>query len=341
MRVLIIVPAQDPATGNWVTAGRFQAQLKQRGHTVLLLATGLEPAPEFAARIAAFAPDVALLLHAYRSGRPWSQVISAGQTPMIVLLTGTDMNLGLADPAQQTTIRAVMASARFVLLQNRRLLTELGERNPQLCDKLHYLPPGIQLGETPYDLRKAAEAAEKDVLFFCPAGIRPVKGVLELVRLFDRVAAASGDVRLVIAGPVLDEEYARQFLQAVTERPWIHYLGTLPPEAMADAIRGADVIVNNSSAEGLSNALLEAVTLGIPVLANAIPGNTEVIVPGENGLLYTDEESFVEQARRLLTDDSLRRRLGRPDAVRFSPHREAEKLESLLTRAMHGPGDQS
>src|SRR5262249_56746103 len=46
-----------------------------------------------------------------------------------------------------------------------------------------------------------------------------------------------------------------------------------------------DVFVLPSRAEGMSNALLEAMAAGRPVVATAVGGNTEVVTDGETGLL--------------------------------------------------------
>jgi glycosyltransferase involved in cell wall biosynthesis len=71
----------------------------------------------------------------------------------------------------------------------------------------------------------------------------------------------------------------------------------------------ADAVVNSSLSEGMSNALLEAMAAGVPVLARANAGNRAVVRAGRTGLLFADERSFLRAAERLLRDAALRRRL--------------------------------
>jgi len=97
------------------------------------------------------------------------------------------------------------------------------------------------------------------------------------------------------------------------------------PAAMAEA----DVILNNSVAEGLPNALLEATVSGRPILARDIPGNAAVVRPGVNGLLYGDGAEFPACASRLLDDGALRAVLSRAERQAYRPEREAAKLRRL------------
>ena len=85
-----------------------------------------------------------------------------------------------------------------------------------------------------------------------------------------------------------------------TERPLAFY-------------RFATVAALPSRIEGLSQALLEAMSLGVPVIASAAGGNPELVVPGETGLLIPplDASAWARALDRLLGDDALRDRLAR------------------------------
>lgn len=73
----------------------------------------------------------------------------------------------------------------------------------------------------------------------------------------------------------------------------------------------ADFFVFPSLHENLSNALLEAMSHGLPVIATQTGGNTEVVMKG-GGILVPPGESFplAEAIRQFLDDEELRRRLG-------------------------------
>lgn len=78
-----------------------------------------------------------------------------------------------------------------------------------------------------------------------------------------------------------------------------------------ERIADATVFVMTSEYEGLSNALLEAMMLGLPCITTDYPGASEVIENGKNGLLVPcgDSVALAQAIDNVLTNDSLRKRL--------------------------------
>jgi len=336
MRILIVVPQQDHASGNWVTARRIQQGLEKIGHRVITLEIKLQGETSFQGKVIDFAPDVALLLHAYRSGKPWLENMRERMIPTVVMLTGTDVNHGLDDPQQSDIIQAVIEQAAFIILQNPIIATALSRNRPTLVSRLKTVPPGVILGHEIFHLRATLGVLQERPLFLMPAGLRPVKGTIGLLQIFDQLGAKGEPFHLAFCGPVLDEDYGRRFRAEVETRPWASYLGVIPPEAMAGAMRSADVIINNSISEGLANSLLEAATLGIPILARNNPGNAALVQHDVNGLLYDNDKDCLRHATRLL-EKKYRQQLYRPDPS-YNPDMEAKALEAILKEAVsHRP----
>ena len=335
MRLLIIAPRQERSTGNWITASRLQQGLSARGHVVDVIETDGAAEPLRAA-VTAAAPQLVLLLHAWRSGRPWLE--TQLPLPFAVLLTGTDVNLGLYDPQQAPLITTVLQRAAAILSQNALTVAELKRAPPGLAARIHPLPPGIVLGSDPFPLRERLGAAPAEPVLLCPAGIRPVKGVLELIDACTPLHREGLPFKLAFCGPLLDAGYGQRFLDRVASHSWVSWLGTIPPEAMPAAMGQADLIISYATSEGLPNALVEAVALGRPVVARAIPGNQAVVSDGVNGLLFADAAGFRTAVRRLLLDPQLRAALSVPAPQRFSVEREAGTLAALCTALLAEAG---
>jgi glycosyltransferase involved in cell wall biosynthesis len=95
------------------------------------------------------------------------------------------------------------------------------------------------------------------------------------------------------------------------------------------------VSVLPSLSEGLSNALLESMAAGLPVVASRVGGTGEAVEDGENGLLVppSDPHAIADAVCRLLDGPSLALRLGhaahRSVAERYSMNRVAESTSRI------------
>jgi glycosyltransferase involved in cell wall biosynthesis len=93
--------------------------------------------------------------------------------------------------------------------------------------------------------------------------------------------------------------------------PWAIYLGALDHEQICAGLSAVQALINSSLSEGgMSNAVLEAMSKGVPVLASDIEGNRTVITDGQDGFLFSSEEEFLAKAERLLDDPALRSLMG-------------------------------
>ena len=86
-----------------------------------------------------------------------------------------------------------------------------------------------------------------------------------------------------------------------------------------ERIADANLFVMSSDYEGMPNALIEAMCLGLPVISTAVSGATDLIRHGENGLLVdcADTAALAEAMKRLLSDASLRMAFGQ-EAVKLN-----------------------
>jgi glycosyltransferase involved in cell wall biosynthesis len=86
---------------------------------------------------------------------------------------------------------------------------------------------------------------------------------------------------------------------------WKVFIGSdLPRAETLGWIKAADVFVLNSNYEGLSHVLIEAMTLGTPVIATSAGGNTTLIIDGQTGLLIPPkDDEALEQALLSVAND--------------------------------------
>jgi glycosyltransferase involved in cell wall biosynthesis len=139
-------------------------------------------------------------------------------------------------------------------------------------------------------------------------------------------------LQLVIAGGVIDQGYAATIRNMLDDAPNAEWTGEIARELMGALYTRADIVLNCSRSESMSNTLLEAMALGRPVLANDIPGNRTLVRHGDTGLLYRDQDSFSQSVIKLVHNAELRSALGQraEESMRtlFSPQYEvAEHIQ--------------
>jgi glycosyltransferase involved in cell wall biosynthesis len=122
-----------------------------------------------------------------------------------------------------------------------------------------------------------------------------------LVRAFDRLATKHARVELAIVGGGEQFEETKRLVETCAARNRIHMPGFGEPEKW---LAWADCFVLPSRREGLSNALLEAMSAGLSCIANDIPPNREVLDDGKAGLLVPVENcDALERAMRDIVED--------------------------------------
>jgi len=103
---------------------------------------------------------------------------------------------------------------------------------------------------------------------------------------------------------------------------------------IGDFLSSLDAFVFPSRHEGLGSSLLDALSFKLPIIASDIPGITDIIRNGENGLLIkpADSDALCTAIEQLYTDEALRAKLiaGTGEALSgFRPKEVAKKISEL------------
>jgi glycosyltransferase involved in cell wall biosynthesis len=115
-------------------------------------------------------------------------------------------------------------------------------------------------------------------------------------------------------------------LRHVVEGGRVEILGWQDRKSTLGAMFDADVLLHPSRWEGMPNAILEAMALGIPVVASDVVGNRSLVRDGETGFLVGDDSGYLPALRRLADEPPLRRRMGQAGRARAQTEFDHAKL---------------
>jgi glycosyltransferase involved in cell wall biosynthesis len=168
------------------------------------------------------------------------------------------------------------------------------------------------------------------------ANLRPVKGIDVLIAAAARIAPAHPHVRFVVAG----DGGQRRALEGQIRRHGLADRFRLVGQVddVPALVAGLDVGVLPSRAEGMSNALLEFMAAGRPVVATAVGANPHLLADGRHGLLVPpdDSDALADALARLIADSQLGQILGesarRHAAARFSRAAMRDRFERFYLR---------
>ena len=117
--------------------------------------------------------------------------------------------------------------------------------------------------------------------------------------------------------------------------PEVSLPGRLAPDEVLARLKAADLFVLSSHQEGISNAVLEAMAAGLPIVTTNAGGMAEAVRDGVDGYIVPvrDIPAMAERIRQLLQDAALRERMGRAARERcraeFSLERQAAVFEEI------------
>ncbi len=173
---------------------------------------------------------------------------------------------------------------------------------------IDYLPNGVEVvndivKSIPEDLN-----LEANNYFLMVARLIPVKCIPDVIRAYKNLKT---DKLLVIAGDSsFTDDYAQQIRAMSQSESNIRFIGYQPPDVISRLYSNAYLFILASSIEGLSIALLEAMSFRCATLVSDISANIEAV--GEQGLTFIqgDCQDLESQLNYLLLNEDVVRENG-------------------------------
>lgn len=269
MKIALVTPAQPGSrTGNRATAERWSRLLQKAGHQVLLLTEYTNESC-----------DLFIALHAWRSHEVVTRFRTLHpKTPMIVVLTGTDIYDHQYRYPEQTY--SAMDSADCLVGLHHQVHQDIPERYAgrlatvlQSADKP---ASGIENRQERFDICVIGHLRqEKD----------PLRAALAARLLSDGSA-----IRVLNAGKPYTSDWEQLAISEQEANPRFKWLGELDKPAIHRLMRSSRAMVISSLMEGGANVVSEACRAGLPVIASDIPGNIGLLGDDYPGYFNVGDE---------------------------------------------------
>ena len=310
-KIILVTPAPPGANnGNRRTAERWAGFLADGFDSIVQARWDGQPAALFIA------------LHAWRSHESIvAMTRSQPRTPIIVVLTGTDLYRDMAN--RPLTLESLEIADVVVALQE---------------DAVQHVPPRWQ-GKTQVIYQSAQSLAPLpksggEFEFAVVGHLRAEKDPLRVIEAL-RSLPAHLPLRVTHIGESLDAHLESELRRLAADEPRYRWIGGMDHGGTREAMRRAHALIHPSLMEGGANVIAEAITAGTPVIASRVSGNIGML--GASYPAYFSAGHDEELGRLMLRamDPVFYARLAAAAAARaelFAPAREASELQKLVVR---------
>ena len=182
----------------------------------------------------------------------------------------------------------------------------------------------------------SAESTPSGLHITTVGNLRHVKGHDVLLRAAASVLARFPETRFSIAGAVLEPAYAAELHRLAQElgiAANVSFPG--PITDLPTYLVTADIFVLPSRSEGFSNAILEAMACGLPVVGTDVGGNSEAVEDGVTGLIVPPEapDRLADALSLLIADPQKARQMGVRGRERVQERFSEEAVLHQISRA--------
>jgi glycosyltransferase involved in cell wall biosynthesis len=209
---------------------------------------------------------------------------------------------------------------------------------PAQWGKLCVVRCGVELEKLPRRQPRDAEGTAGPLRIICVGRLSPEKGHLGLVDAFALARRRGLDAELVLVGAGPEQAAVEARIVAAGVQPHVKLLGQLPEARTLEETARSDILVLASFMEGLPVVLMEAMAMGVPVIAPTVAGIPELVEHGASGQLFIagDWDQLAERMCTLGADPTLRAGLAAAARRRIEEQFDVARAVAPLAERLAG-----
>lgn len=265
--------------------------------------------------IQGFKPQVSLAFFSIPSGAVSYFLKKRFNLPYVISLRGGDVpgfwpeRLGMWHFVAMPLTKLIWRNATHIVAVSRDL-KNLAEKTAAPLKKIvHYIPNVVE----PQKSRKTVKETSGYITLLFVGRLSRQKRIDDLLRALNVLKGRkinTWQCFLVGSGP--ERQRLERLRRELGLEKEVYFMGWIDREDIFRYYAESDIFVLPSGCEGMSVALLEAMASSLPIVATKISGNNELVVNGENGLLFAvgDVEHLADDLQILIENKYLRQTFG-------------------------------
>ena len=194
----------------------------------------------------------------------------------------------------------------------------LAKRKFKKCRDIEYVP-GVGIDKEKFnvkmtkkektELRKSLGLKDTDFVMIYPAELSNRKRQIWLINTVSSLLKENKDIHLLLPGKDSLNGKCQELTKELGLESQIHFLGFR--NDIPKLLQISDLSVSSSRQEGLPVNIMEAMYVGLPIVASDCRGNRDLIKDGENGYIIPldDLEMFVDRVEIIYGNKNLRSKL--------------------------------
>ncbi len=237
------------------------------------------------------------------------------RVPVIISARGSQLTVYPAtEPGYEDRMRESLAASDYVHAVSQSM-AEACIRFGANQGKVYVNYNGIDIEKLNYSQYR--KTPEKKLKLITTGTLGRWKGILWQLILIKKLKENGILTMLKILGDGPDKQGLQYTILRLGIQDAVTLEGQKPQDEVIKNLQAADIYISTSAAEGLSNAVLEAVACGLPVIAFDCEGMSEVIDNGHNGFIvpFGDIESMAEKVGLLYNNRKMLKTMGSNGAL--------------------------
>ena len=180
-----------------------------------------------------------------------------------------------------------------------------------------------------HELRESLGLKDTDFVMIYPAELSNRKRQIWLINTVSTLLKEDENIHLLLPGKDSLNGKCQKLVKQLKLEKQVHFLGFR--EDIPELLQISDLSVSSSRQEGLPVNIMEAMYIGLPIVASDCRGNRDLVKNGENGYIVPldDSETFIDRIKTIYGNKTLRNKLKKANMKEISNYMLKDILNKM------------